>query len=200
MRVAFIGAGAIGSLFGGLLKRGDVDILLIGRQAHVDAIKKNGLSILGVEEFNVRIEASSNPLDAKDSDLIIITTKAYDTKTALKDILPILNEDVKVMSLQNGAGNIEEISNYVESKNILGAVTSMGAFLEAPARLQFRGKGTTFIGSLSDENKNAMGVVNLFNKAGIKTEYTKNIKSEIWSKVIINSAIKIGRASCRERV
>ncbi len=189
MRVAFIGAGAIGSLFGGLLKRGDVDILLIGRQAHMDAIKKNGLSILGVEEFNVRIEASSNPLDAKDSDLIIITTKAYDTKTALKDILPILNEDVKVMSLQNGAGNIEEISNYVESKNILGAVTSMGAFLEAPARLQFRGKGTTFIGSLSDENKNAMGVVNLFNKAGIKTEYTKNIKSEIWSKVIINSAI-----------
>ena len=177
MRVAFIGAGAIGSLFGGLLKRGDVDILLIGRQAHMDAIKKNGLSILGVEEFNVRIEASSNPLDAKDSDLIIITTKAYDTKTALKDILPILNEDVKVMSLQNGAGNIEEISNYVESKNILGAVTSMGASLEAPARLQSRGKGTTFIGSLSDENKNAMGVVNLFNKAGIKTEYTKNIKS-----------------------
>lgn len=189
MRVAFIGAGAIGSLFGGLLKRGDVDVLLVGRQPHVDAIKKNGLSIFGVEEFNVRIGASSNPLDAKDSDLIIITTKAYDTKKALKDILPILNEDVTVMSLQNGAGNIEEISNYVESRNILSSVTSMGAFLEAPARLQFRGKGNTIIGSLSDENKNAKDVVNLFNKAGIKTEYTPNIKSEIWSKVIINSAI-----------
>jgi 2-dehydropantoate 2-reductase len=189
VKVAFIGAGAIGSLFGGLLKRGGVDVLLIGRQPHVDTIKENGLSISGVEEFKVSIDASSNPLDAKDSDLMIITTKAYDTKNALKDIAQILNEDVIVMSLQNGAGNIEEISNYVKGRNILGAVTSMGAFLESPGEVQFRGKGNTVIGPFSDENKNARDVVDLFKKVGIKAEHTSNIKREIWSKVIINSAI-----------
>ncbi|HII95892.1 MAG TPA: 2-dehydropantoate 2-reductase [Candidatus Methanofastidiosum sp.] len=189
MRIAFIGSGAIGSLFGGLLKKNGVDVILIGRQNHVEVIKKNGLFISGIDEFNVRVNASSNPLDAKESDLLVITTKAYDTRKALSDIAPILNDNVTVISLQNGAGNIEEISNLVDEKNIIGAVTSMGAFLENPGRVQFRGKGTTLIGPVSEENKNAKEIVKIFNSAGINAELTNDIKSEIWSKVIINSAI-----------
>ncbi len=189
MKIAFIGAGAIGSLFGSLLEKGDIDTLLIGRQNHVNAIRKKGLFVSGIEEFNVKIEASTNPHDAKDSDIIIITTKAYDTRNALLDILPILNNKVTVMSLQNGAGNIEEISKYVDKQNIIGAVTSMGAFLEAPGSLQFKGKGATMIGAISEKNNNAKEIVKIFNSAGIKAEFTDNIKREIWSKVIINSAI-----------
>jgi len=189
MRIAFIGSGAIGSLFGGLLKKGGADVLLIGRQNHVEAIRKNGLFISGIDEFNIRIDASSNPLDAKGSDIFVITTKAYDTRKALLDIMPILNENAVVMSLQNGAGNIEEISRLVKKQNIVGAVTSMGAFLEKPGKVQFRGKGNTIIGALSKENKNAKEIVNIFNCAGIKAQFTNDIKSEIWSKVIINTAI-----------
>lgn len=189
MRIAFIGSGAIGSLFGGLLKKSGADVLLIGRQNHVEAIKKNGLFISGIDEFNVRINASSNPLDAKGSDLIVITTKAYDTRKAIEDIIPILNDNTTVMSLQNGAGNIEEISRLVGKQNVIGAVTSMGAFLEKPGRVQFRGKGTTLIGAISEENKNVKEIVRIFDSAGIKAELTNDIKSEIWSKVIINSAI-----------
>ncbi|HNR43927.1 MAG TPA: 2-dehydropantoate 2-reductase [Methanofastidiosum sp.] len=189
MRIAFIGSGAIGSLFGGLLKKSGADVLLIGRQNHVEAIKKNGLFISGIDEFNVRINASSNPLDARGSDILVITTKAYDTRKALEDIIPILNDNTKVMSLQNGAGNIEEISKLVDKQNIIGAVTSMGAFLENPGRVQFRGKGTTLIGAISEENKNAKEIVRIFDSAGIKAELTNDIKGEIWSKVIINSAI-----------
>jgi len=189
MRIAFIGSGAIGSLFGGLLKKGGADVLLIGRQNHVEAIRKNGLFISGIDEFNIRIDASSNPLDAKGSDIFVITTKAYDTRKALLDIMPILNENAVVMSLQNGAGNIEEISRLVKKQNIVGAVTSMGAFLEKPGKVQFRGKGNTIIGALSKENNNAKEIVNIFNGAGIKAQFTNDIKSEIWSKVIINTAI-----------
>jgi 2-dehydropantoate 2-reductase len=189
MRIAFIGSGAIGSLFGGLLKKGGVDVLLVGRQNHVEAIRKNGLFISGFEEFNVRIEASSNPLDAKGSDLLVITTKAYGTRKAIEDIIPILNDNTVVMSLQNGAGNIEEISRVVDKQNIVGAVTSMGAFLEKSGRVQFRGRGTTTIGAISEENKNAKEIVNIFKSAGIKAQITNDIKSEIWSKVVINSAI-----------
>lgn len=189
MRIAFIGSGAIGSLFGGLLKEGGAEVLLIGRHNHVEAIKQNGLFISGLEEFNVRIDASSNPLDAKGSDLLVITTKAYDTKKALIDIMPILGDNVTVMSLQNGAGNIEEISQYVDPERIVGAVTSMGAFLENSGRVQFRGRGTTKIGAISEENKNAKEIVNIFNNAGIDAQLTNEINSEIWSKVVINSAI-----------
>lgn len=189
MRIAFIGAGAIGSLFGGLLKKGGVDVLLIGRQSHVEAIRKDGLFISGIDELNIKIDVSSNALDAKESDLLVITTKAYDTKKAVSDIISIIDDNATVMSLQNGAGNIEEISKSIEKKNIIGAVTSMGAFLENPGRVQFRGKGTTIIGAISEENKIATEIVKIFNGAGIKTELTNDIKSEIWSKVIINSAI-----------
>lgn len=189
MRIAFIGAGAIGSLFGGLLKKGGVDVLLIGRQSHVEAIRKDGLFISGIDELNIKIDVSSNALDAKESDLLVITTKAYDTKKAVSDIISIIDDNATVMSLQNGAGNIEEISKSIEKKNIIGAVTSMGAFLEKPGRVQFRGKGTTIIGAISEENKIATEIVKIFNGAEIKTELTNDIKSEIWSKVIINSAI-----------
>ena len=184
-----MGAGAIGSLFGGLLKKEGIDVLLIGRNAHVEAIRKNGLSIFGIEGFNVKIDASTNPLDAKGSNLIIITTKAYDTKRALSDIKDILDDEVTVMSLQNGAGNLEEISKFVDTKMILGATTSMGAFLESPGKIQFRGKGTTIIGPISKENNNAKEIVKLFNNSGVKTEFSNDIKSDIWSKVVINSAI-----------
>lgn len=184
-----MGAGAIGSLLGGLLKKEGVDVLLVGRHAHVEAIRKNGLSIYGIEEFNVKIDASINPLNAKGSELIVITTKAYDTKRALSDINHILDDKVTVMSLQNGAGNIEEISKFVDAKRILGATTSMGAFLESPGKIQFRGKGTTIIGPISKENSNAKEIVKLFNNSGIKTEFSNDIKRDIWSKVVINSAI-----------
>lgn len=189
MKISFIGAGAIGSLFGGILKREGVNVLLVGRQNHVDAIRREGLSISGIEEFNVKIDASSDPLDAKGSDLIVITTKAYDTKRALLDIKSILDDKVIVMSLQNGAGNIEEISKFVGNKRTIGATTGMGAFLESPGKVQFRGKGNTVIGPISKENTNAKDIVNLFNDSGIKTELSYDIKRDIWSKVVINSAI-----------
>lgn len=189
MRIAFIGSGAIGSLFGGLLRKEGFDCILIGRQNHTEAIKKNGLSISGIDNFNVKIDASSNHMDAKGSDVLVITTKAYDTKTALLDILPILNDNMIVMSLQNGAGNIEELLKFVDKERIIGAVTSMGAFLEAPGRVQFRGKGTTIIGPITEKSNYAKDVVEIFNQAGIKAELTKDIEGEIWSKVIINSAI-----------
>ncbi len=189
MKITFIGAGSIGSLFGGLLKKSGVDVLLIGRKDHVKSIMKNGLSISGLEEFNVRVNASSNPLDAKGSDVIVITTKAYDTKNALAELLPILDEEVNVMSLQNGAGNLEEISRFLKKQKIIGAVTSMGAFLESPGIIKYMGKGTTIIGPLADENIIAKDLVKIFKNAGIDTKYTNNIEREIWTKVIINSAI-----------
>ncbi|HPC80532.1 MAG: 2-dehydropantoate 2-reductase [Candidatus Methanofastidiosa archaeon] len=189
MKITFIGAGSIGSLFGGLLKKSGVDVLLIGRKDHVKSIMKNGLSISGLEEFNVRVNASSNPLDAKGSDVIVITTKAYDTKNVLEEILPILDEEVNVMSLQNGAGNLEEIARFLKKQKIIGAVTNMGAFLESPGIIKYMGKGTTTIGPLADENIIAKDLVKIFKNAGIDTKYTNNIEREIWTKVIINSAI-----------
>jgi len=189
LKITFIGAGSIGSLFGGLLKKSGVDVLLIGRKDHVKSIMKNGLSISGLEEFNVRVNTSSNPLDAKGSDVIVITTKAYDTKNVLEEILPILDEEVNVMSLQNGAGNLEEIARFLKKQKIIGAVTNMGAFLESPGIIKYMGKGTTTIGPLADENIIAKDLVKIFKNAGIDTKYTNNIEREIWTKVIINSAI-----------
>ena len=147
MKITFIGAGSIGSLFGGLLKKSGVDVLLIGRKDHVKSIMKNGLSISGLEEFNVRVNASSNPLDAKGSDVIVITTKAYDTKNVLEEILPILDEEVNVMSLQNGAGNLEEIARFLKKQKIIGAVTNMGHF-RIPWNNQIYGKRDNYYRSI----------------------------------------------------
>ena len=111
------------------------------------------------------------------------------TQEIIHEIIPFIGDNVTVMSLQNGAGNIEEISKLVNKKQILGAITSMGAFVEAPGRIQFRGKGTTIIGSAFDNKKKAIEIIDIFNKAQIKTQFSDDIYRDIWSKVIINSGI-----------
>ncbi|HQM94435.1 MAG TPA: 2-dehydropantoate 2-reductase, partial [Methanofastidiosum sp.] len=83
----------------------------------------------------------------------------------------------------------EEISKLVNKKQILGAITSIGAFVEAPGRIQYRGKGTTIIGSASNNKKKAIEIIDIFNKAQIKTQFSEDIYRDIWSKVIINSGI-----------
>ena len=190
MNILIFGAGAIGSLFGALLSKRN-NVLLIGRKSHINVINKNGLEIKGLTNFNFKINAVSSVDNVPFTpDLLILTVKSFDTKTAIKQAKEILNKDTTVLSLQNGLDNIEKISKIVESKKIIAGTTTHGAFFSKPGIIKHTGTGETILGELNEKKDDQLkNVIKLFNEASIKTKESKNIINDVWKKAIINSSI-----------
>jgi len=190
MNIVVFGAGAIGSLFGGLLNK-DNNVLLIGRKSHITAIKKNGLKLDGKTRLNIKIKAESSIDNVTFSpDLLILTVKSYDTESAILQAIKIITDDTTVLSLQNGLDNIEKISKHIKSERIIVGITTHGALFSKSGVITHTGKGMTVLGELNGKKTERLeSIVKLFNKSGIETKESMNILKEIWSKAIINSSI-----------
>jgi 2-dehydropantoate 2-reductase len=190
MNIVIFGAGSIGSLFGALLSKNN-NVTLLGRKNHVNAIKKNGLTIKGITKLNVTIEATDSVEKVKVSpDLLILTVKSYDTENAIKQACNMISENTTVLTLQNGLDNVDSIKKYLEPEKIIAGVTTHGAFFSKPGEIQHTGKGTTVLGELNDKKTELLDKTSsLFNQAGIKTITSQKIIKDIWSKAIVNSCI-----------
>jgi len=190
MNIVIMGAGAIGSLFGGLLSR-ENNVLLIGRTTHVDAIKKQGLKITGKTKTSMQVSATGSIKNITFfPDLLILTVKSYDTENAIKQAKLIMNEDTTILSLQNGLDNINKIEKIVKREKIIAGVTTHGVLFSKPGCIEHTGLGRTILGELDGETTDRLKhVIDVFNNAGIKTSSSSNILKDIWVKAIINSSI-----------
>ena len=190
MNIVILGAGAIGSLFGALLSKKN-NVVLIGRTSHVNAIRNNGLTIDGKTCLNVKISAEDSVEDIPFSvDLLIVTVKSYDTKSAINQAKKIINDDTIILSLQNGLDNFKLIEGVVDYRQIITGVTTHGSFFSKPGCIKHTGVGKTVLGELDGESSERIkNVKDIFNQVGIKTVVSKNIIKEIWMKAIVNSSI-----------
>ncbi len=190
MNIVVLGAGAIGSLFGGLLSQKNT-VVLVGRTPHITAIKNLGLTITGKTLLTVHVSAEDSIDNVNiQPDVILITVKSYDTEKAIQEAASLITKKTIVISLQNGLDNIEKIKKTVDTKNILGGVTTHGAVLVKPGLIRHTGVGQTILGELTGENTNRLtDLVSLCNESGIETIKTTNFLRELWIKTIINSSI-----------
>lgn len=192
MRIAIIGAGAIGCLFTALLTESGEDVILIDRKAErVRLIHERGLKINGVSgERIIRVNIVDNPLFAEESDLIIIAVKSYDTDTAVNSILPIIHEKTAILTLQNGLGNVEKIVSKVSVKNVLAGVTTQASTLINYGEIYHAARGLTIIGELNGIiTDRVLNIVNVFNRSNIEAKASSNIYGVIWEKVLVNLGI-----------
>jgi 2-dehydropantoate 2-reductase len=186
VKILVFGAGALGSLMGGLLSNKN-QVTLIGRKKHVEAVNSNGLIIEGKTKMVAETRALENVPD-EEFDLIVFTVKSYDTSKAIKSLVPLLKRNTTILSLQNGIGNIEEISQH--GKSIIGGVTSHGVTHVGPGKISHNGTGYTTIGNISDvDTAEVKKISQIFNDAGVETRISDNIEGEIWAKAIINASI-----------
>jgi len=190
MNIVIVGAGAIGSLFGALLAKNN-SVVLVGRAPHITAIQHNGLNINGKTHLHVKLSAVESVKDIPISpNLILLSVKSYDTETAIKHTVPLIQDETVVVSLQNGLNNIEKIKHIVDKDCIVGGVTTHGAIFSNPGVIKHTGKGKTILGELDGiRSKRLENIVRIFNEAGIETQVSNDIVKEIWGKVIINSSI-----------
>ena len=192
MDITFIGAGAMGGLFGYFLAQSGQNIFLMDIwEDHVSAINSLGLGV----EFNGKtgwmdIPASSNMQDTQKSDLVIIFVKSTQTEQAAVQALKCLNDDGLVLTLQNGMGNADKISQVVDPDRVIAGTTSHGATILGPGLIRHAGTGPTLIGMWSKKNNAALkNIKNVFCTAGIDTRIENNIHLIVWKKLIINVGI-----------
>jgi 2-dehydropantoate 2-reductase len=193
MRICFIGAGALGSTIGGTLARGGAEVWLIDPfRSHVDAINAHGLQMLeGDVETNVRIAACTSASDVgAQADLVIVLVKSLHTRDAVRAAAPIIGPQTVVMSLQNGLGHEDILSEEVGRDRVMAGKTYVGGVLLGPGHVRSGVSGKeTIIGELDGRlTERAQRISESFNRAGILTLLSDNIMGTMWDKLFINVA------------
>jgi 2-dehydropantoate 2-reductase len=192
VKTVIMGAGAMGSLFGGLLALPKEEVWLVDiRQEQIDAIRSAGLTL---EERGkaqtIRVNATSDVTSVGKADLVIFFVKTYHTEKAAFDAIVLQKEDTLFLTLQNGLGNEEAICKQLDRRNVMLGVTNHGATLLGPGHIRHAGWGKTYIGELDGEVTDRVKQIALvFNQAGIETEVTSSIRDLVWDKLFINIGI-----------
>jgi len=191
-RVAVVGAGAVGSYFGGMLARAGAPVTLIGRAPHVEAINHDGLLIDGIH-FKERIPVSaSTELDAvRDAQLVLFSVKTVDTEGTAKLLAPYLAPNAIVVSLQNGVDNVEHI-HTASGIRAIPAVVYVAVALAGLGQVKHSGRGDLIIGNSSmdrDADRSQLEeVAATFTRAGVPCRISQNVTAELWEKLIMNCA------------
>ncbi len=193
MKIVVIGAGAMGGLYGGLLRDAGEDVVLVDIwREHVERINERGLVIEGLDwEKDVRVAATTSVSELSEPpDLIIIFTKSYDTAKAAESAAKILGDKTMVLTLQSGFDNADIIARYVGKSRVLAGITTFAAVLLGPGRVFYGGAGITVLGELQGGvTERVEEVVRVFNNAGLNARASEDIMGWIWSKEILNVGI-----------
>ncbi len=185
VKILVFGAGAIGSLLGGLLSR-DHDVTIVARKAHVDAVNRKGLRIEGLTTFLAWPTATEATPDG-DFDLVFVTTKAYDTATAVDALRASWRRSVFV-TLQNGLGNAEAIA--AKADRVVAGTTTHGVTFAAPGHIVHAGAGDTIVGAWRGvDGSDVRRIADALTAAGIRTTVTDDVLRELWAKAVVNAAI-----------
>ena len=190
MKIAIVGSGAMGGLFGALLAKGGHDVTLVDVwREGVDAINTRGLIVeqkTGEREI-VRVRATTDPTEAGVVDLALVFVKCYHTEAAVRASLAIVGPHTIVLSLQNGWGNAARISAIVGADKVLVGVTYHSATLAGAGHVQHMAKGVTHLGGLGGAaDARLADLATVFDTAGIAAHVSSSVREQIWSKLALN--------------
>ena len=184
--ILVFGAGAMGSLLGGLLSVRH-DVVLVGRQDHVDAIRRRGLRITGKTVRLVHPRAATRTPPGFHPPLILVSTKAYDTAGAMSALRRFARSSV-FLTLQNGLDNPDIIARTAD--RVIAGTTAHGVTFLGPGEVRHAGVGDTVIGPWKGvDRREVLRVRDVFDEAGIPVTVSDDVHTELWGKVVVNAAI-----------
>jgi 2-dehydropantoate 2-reductase len=184
MKVAVMGAGAVGSYYGGMLARAGHDVALIGRSQHVEAVEGQGLR-LETQTFDERIHlaASTEGSAVQRAQLVLFCVKATDTESGAAVIKPHLRPDAVVLTLQNGVENAGRLRALLPQE-VVAAVVYIGVEMAGPGHVRHHGRGELVI----EPSKGSDEVARALIAAGVPTDISDNVRGALWAKLILNCA------------
>ena len=192
--VVVLGAGAMGSLFGGLLAEGGLQVTLVDPwQEHIQQINRDGLRMVGFGgDRYIPIHATSNAAEVIAADIVFVQCKANFNAAAAQSLQHLFQDSSATLaiSFQNGLGNEEELASYFGEDRVLGGLTAQGANIEAPGVVRNHAELPSYIGDMKGGvSDRVRSISQLLTNAGLPTEPSENIQQDIWRKLMANIAI-----------
>ncbi|MBI0583001.1 MAG: 2-dehydropantoate 2-reductase [Methanomassiliicoccus sp.] len=187
MRITVFGAGAVGSLLGGMLSPAH-DVVLVGRREHVDAVNAKGLRVRGTVEATYRPEAREAVDGLGTQDVVLITVKAYDTGNAVREVAPLVGPHTMAVSVQNGLGNVEIMERAFGPRAII-AVPVLGVTYLGPGEVRLSGLKEVAVGSTSGQHGMAIELGRVLSGSGIPARVTAQVRQEVWLKAVVNASV-----------
>ena len=192
MKIGIVGAGAMGSVYGGLFAAAGHEVWLVDVwREHVEAIRANGLSISGASgERTVKPAATTSPAEAGACELVILATKMHDLDTAARSIGPMVGNDSAVLAIQNGLGNQEILERILGGRNFLvGIAGGFGASNPKPGSVHHNGWDRVHIAEAAGgSSARLLRIVDIWRDAGFNAEAYADPGPMIWGKYICNLA------------
>ena len=203
LKIAVIGAGGIGCYYGARLQLNNHDVSYVARGKHLVSLKRSGLKLMHPDfSFHEKVTAYSIEELVKnhrpnDFDVYLLCVKATATDSiakTLKEWLESYQQNITIISLQNGVDNENILSHYLNNSIIIGGLAvRIGGHIVALGHVEAKGVAQLILGKWpkadTAENTQLLSWAALFNKAKIPTQVVNNIRFEIWRKLIINNGV-----------
>lgn len=191
MKIAIIGSGAMGSLYGGRLSRENEVYLIDVWQQHIDTINERGLTTIEPDgtEFVDRPHGYYNSENLPTMDLVMIFVKSIHTKASILQSQNIIGPETLVLTLQNGFGNDRDLMAAAKPENVVIGTTSHGCTLKGPGVIFHAGSGITTIGSATGDPEKAQRAAEILRSGGFEVAVSPDIQRIIFHKLFVNVGI-----------
>ncbi len=197
-RILVIGAGAIGGITAAFIKQAGYDVTLICKYGELaSCIREKGLHVFGARgEHWVTMPTVTEIKEANaDYDLFLLATKTTDMMPALKALLPLIHENARVVSLQNGICE-EAIAEIVGKDRTIGCVVEWGATMHSPGELEMTSTGAFTIGTIDGSKDPTLDIIKKVLSTVVPVNISQNLMGSLYAKLIVNSCITSLGAVC----
>ena len=204
MKIAVMGAGAIGGYFGGRLAKAGFDVSFIARGAHLDVIRKNGLKVLSpLGDFTIHpATVTDDPAEIGPVDVILFMVKNYDTLQAAEQIRPLVGPDTAIIPFQNGVEARAMLSNVLGARHVLGGVAFIPASIQEPGVIKHNAELAKLVFGEFDKQitPRAVAFLDALENAGVTGEISADISMVLWSKLMFLTSMSAINCITRQPV
>jgi 2-dehydropantoate 2-reductase len=192
MRLAVFGAGGIGAYYGAGFAAGGADVHLIARGAHLEALRRDGLTVeTGDGMIHRQLHATADPNEVGPVDVVLFCVKSYDTETAAQALRPLLGPYTAVISLQNGIDNEAKIAAAIGWPHVLGGSAYIFAVVRSPGVVVAGGPRSIVFGEWAggDPSPRVQAILDAAAAGGVGATTTPDIKAAKWEKYVLLAAL-----------
>jgi len=193
VRIAVIGAGAMGALYGGYLSRNN-DVLLVDvNQTQVDTINEKGLVINEPDGSRTicHPKAATDTAGMAPADVVVLFVKAMFSENALENNRSLIGPDTYLMTLQNGSGHEDVLSQFVDREHVIIGTTQHNSAIVGFGEIRHGGSGKTCIGALTGDCQRLAPIAEAFSASGLECVCDGQVQKLIWGKMMTNVSASV---------
>jgi 2-dehydropantoate 2-reductase len=202
MRIAMMGSGGIGGCIGARLAEAGADVSFIARGAHLEAMRQSGIRVVSPlgDVVIPSVKATDDAADIGPVDIVLFSVKTYDTDEAAASLGPLLKQNTRVVTLQNGIDSVETLGRHIAPEQVVGGATYLSAFIGKPGEIVHSGGlSQVLVGDLGNPVIKALEEI-CAKARGIGLKSVADIESVLWEKFVTLSAFSGGTALMRSGI